>query len=211
MMTHVCYTEGMTTLMKPPKIERKKITDFTPDAQNANLGSERGSRMLDDSLASVGLGRSIVVDKAGRVIGGNKTQEAAVERGFEDAIVVHTDGDTLVVVQRDDLDLADVDPNNKARRMAYLDNRVSQVSLTWDAQQIAADIEAGMELGYAFSEDELAAIAGSSAGNEHRQSEMNVIGGMIYKIVITCNDEHQQTELLERFDNEGLTCQALIS
>lgn len=183
MMTHVCYTEGMTTLMKPPKIERKKITDFTPDAQNANLGSERGSRMLDDSLASVGLGRSIVVDKAGRVIGGNKTQEAAVERGFEDAIVVHTDGDTLVVVQRDDLDLADGDPNNKARRMAYLDNRTSEVSLTWDAQQIAADIEAGMELGYAFSEDELAAIAGGVIPDGFKEYDESAANDVEY---ITC-------------------------
>lgn len=41
--------------------------------------------------------------------------------------------------------------------------------------------------------------------------ETNVVGGMMYKIIISCTDEHHQTELLERFDSEGLECQALIS
>ena len=46
-----------------PKIERKRLVDLTPDPSNANLGTERGLRMLDDSLSEVGLGRSIVTDK----------------------------------------------------------------------------------------------------------------------------------------------------
>lgn len=37
------------------------------------------------------------------------------------------------------------------------------------------------------------------------------IEGMTYKVVITCENETQQLELLERFESEGLSCQALIS
>lgn len=143
-----------------PKVEQRKITEFQPDPHNANAGSERGLRILDDSVSEVGLGRSIVTDKNGVIIGGNKTQERAVDHGFEDAIVVHSTGEQLVIVQRDDLDLSDPDPNNKARKLAYFDNRAGELGLVWDAQQIAADIEAGMDLSYAFSEDELAAIVG---------------------------------------------------
>ena len=147
----------MATSSKPV-IERKKIRDLTPDPSNANAGTERGLSMLDDSLSVVGLGRSIVTDRHGIIIGGNKTTERALDRGFENAIVVHTHGDELVVVQRDDLDLRDPDPNNAARRMAYYDNRVAQVDLDWNAEQLLADANAGFDFEHLFSEGELAAL-----------------------------------------------------
>lgn len=136
------------------KIEHRKIEEFTTDPRNANLGSERGLRVLDDSIAETGLGRSIVVDKNGVVIGGNKTTERSIDRGFNDAVVVHTDGKQLVIVQRDDLDLSDTDPNNPARKLAYYDNVASQ-HLAWDANQIAADVEAGVDLSHMFTNGEL--------------------------------------------------------
>lgn len=136
-------------------IERKKITEFQQDISNANTGTERGLRMLDDSIAETGLGRSIVVDKDGRIIGGNKTQERAVDSGFEDAIIVHTTGDKLVVVQRDDLDLSDPDPNNPARKLAYYDNRVAQLDLNWNPEQLLADTESGLNLDSMFRRDEI--------------------------------------------------------
>lgn len=138
-----------------PRIERKKIAELTPDPNNANLGTERGLQMLDDSLSLVGLGRSIVTDKNGIIIGGNKTTERAIDRGFEDAIVVHTRGDELVVVQRDDLDLASDDPNNPARKMAFFDNRVASVDLQWDVEQLLADVNAGFDFSRMFSSTEL--------------------------------------------------------
>lgn len=138
-----------------PKVETRKITDFTPDPSNANAGTERGLRSLDDSLAELGLGRSIVVDKNGVIIGGNKTAERSIDRGFEDAIVVHSTGDQLVVVQRDDLDLMDDDPNNKARRLAYRDNRVAELDLQWSPEQLLADVNAGFNFNGIFNPDEL--------------------------------------------------------
>lgn len=142
------------------KVETRKITDFRPDPSNANQGTERGLRILDNSLAEVGLGRSAVADKNGILIAGNKTQERSVDSGFEDAIVVHTTGKQLVVVQRDDLDLLDDNPNNPARRMAYYDNVTSQ-HMAWDAAQIAADVEAGVNLDAMFTPNELADITGT--------------------------------------------------
>ena len=133
-------------MTRKPQVEQTKIAELTPDPQNANLGTERGLRALDDSLASVGLGRSVVTDKHGRIIAGNKTVERATDRGFEDAIVVHTDGKQLVVVQRDDLDLADADPNNDARKLAFYDNRVAELDLSWSPEQLQADKEAGVEI-----------------------------------------------------------------
>jgi hypothetical protein len=141
--------------------EHRKITDFTPDPANANKGTERGLRALDDSLAEVGLGRSIVVDRNGYVIAGNKTQETAVDRGFEDALVVHTTGDQLVVVQRDDLDLLAAD-DTRARKLAYYDNRAGQLDLEWNAEQLIADMQSGLDLSGLFLEWELDTLIGKA-------------------------------------------------
>ncbi len=133
----------------------RSIDDLTPDARNANLGTERGRYMLEQSIREVGAGRSIVVDAEGCVIAGNKTLEVAEALGLP-IEVVRTDGTRLVVVQRDDLDLANGD--DKARRLAYFDNRSGQVGLEWDAAQMVADLELGLNLDDMFIDGEMAAI-----------------------------------------------------
>jgi|SRR5882672_11248334 len=169
--------------MPDPKIERRKIVDLTPDPSNANLGSERGLRMLDDSLSEVGLGRGIVADKNGVVLGGNKTLDRAVDRGFEDAIFVHTTGDQLVVTVRDDLDAGALD-DPRARKLALYDNRVAEVDLAWSAEQLLADLNAGTDLSALWREDELDALLASvrtpdfgpgSEGDQARLDEKNAI------------------------------------
>jgi len=75
---------------------------------------------------------------------------------MDDVIVVETTGDKLVAVKRIDLDLAD--DSTAARELAYADNRVAQVGLEWDAEVILADINAGVEIGDFFREEELAEI-----------------------------------------------------
>lgn len=148
-----------------PKIERKKITEFMPDQANANAGTQRGMRMLDDSIEEVGLGRSVVADRHGNIIGGNKTQEIAVQRGLEDVIVVHTTGNELVVVQRDDLDLYEDDPNNRARRMAYWDNLVADRNMLLDPEQLQLDYDAGFDFGKMFYDKELLALLPAETPN----------------------------------------------
>lgn len=144
------------------------IADLTPDPTNANKGTERGRYMVEASLRETGAGRSIVADKAGRVIAGNKTLEAWAEIGGE-IQVVRTDGKKLVVVQRDDLDLAD--EIGAARKLAYFDNRSQETSLSWDAEQILADIESGLDLSAMFFENELDDIIMSNEQTEIQDVE----------------------------------------
>jgi len=122
------------------------------DPHNANKGTDRGRKMVRESLEETGAGRSIVVDKDGRVIAGNKTFEAWQENGGE-VEVVRTDGTKLVVVQRDDLDLDHLD--GKARKLAYLDNRSSEVGLAWDIKEVLASIDAGLDLDGLWNQDEI--------------------------------------------------------
>jgi hypothetical protein len=105
-----------------------KVADLTPDAQNAHKGTERGGAMIEDSLRRFGAGRSIVIDKHGNVIAGNKTLEHAGSIGMENVIVVQTDGSKIVAVQRMDLDLK---KDARAKELAVADNRTGQVSLEW--------------------------------------------------------------------------------
>jgi DNA modification methylase len=140
-------------------IQHLKITDLIPDNQNANTGTERGLRALDDSLAQYGAGRSVLLDNARRVIAGNKTVERAIDQGFEDILIVRTDGSQLVAVQRTDLDLTD--DENPARALAYADNRVGELDLAWDAERLLADLNAGLELPSSIFQDyELAELLG---------------------------------------------------
>lgn len=130
------------------------LADLTPDARNANRGTARGRALLEHSLRQYGAGRSVLADKHGTLIAGNKTIDVAAELGLP-IRTVETDGRELVVVQRTDLDLA-IDP--AARELAYADNRVGQVSLDWELAQISADVDAGVDLSALWSEDELAVL-----------------------------------------------------
>jgi DNA modification methylase len=105
----------------------KSITDLRLDNKNANLGTDRGRKMIAESLAKYGAGRSILIDRSGRVIAGNKTLEAIKKKGGR-IRVVETDGKELVVVQRTDLDL----DSKKARELAIADNRTSEINLDWN-------------------------------------------------------------------------------
>jgi DNA modification methylase len=116
------------------QITNGKIADLTQDPQNANKGTQVGQGLLEDSLRSLGAGRSIVLDRNGVIIAGNKTAQKAFEIGLEDVIIVRTDGHQLVAVQRTDLDL-ETDP--RAKRLALADNRVAQVDLEWDVEVLA--------------------------------------------------------------------------
>lgn len=136
-----------------PEIEN--LEDLTPDPRNTNEGTERGQYMLEHSLEQFGAGRSVVVDKEGRIIAGNKTVLAAAEKGFKTK-VVQTDGCELVVVQRTDLDLLGED--ERARLLAYADNRSSEVGLAWDAEAVVLDLESGLDLSDLFRDDELEEI-----------------------------------------------------
>jgi DNA modification methylase len=130
--------------------------DLTFDKNNANKGTERGRELLEQSVTELGAGRAILSDKHGKVIAGNKTLAAARKAGLK-VRIVPTRRDELIVVQREDLDLDD--GSGEARRLAYLDNRVAELDLAWDAQVIAEDAAAGMDFdALGFLDKELQAL-----------------------------------------------------
>lgn len=143
----------------------KALGDLTPDRQNANRGTKRGLYVVGRSLQETGAGRSVLADKDGELIAGNKTVEAWADMGGA-VKVVETDGNTLVVVQRVDLDLDSDDPEvrKRSRLAAYYDNRANEVGLAWDAEVVAQDIQDGLDLGVMFFDGEIDAILESMPG-----------------------------------------------
>lgn len=101
------------------RITAARTVDLQADDRNANRGTARGRKAVAKSLQDYGAGRSVLIDRDGRLIAGNKTVAQASAIGIDDVIVFRTDGTKLVAVQRTDLSLDDP----KARALAIADNR----------------------------------------------------------------------------------------
>lgn len=186
-----------------------KLKQLKLDKRNANKGTDKGRDALVHSLRSYGAGRSILLDKKGRVIAGNKTVQQAIDAGFneKDLIIVKTDGSKIVAVQRVDLDL---ERDSKAKALAIADNRVSELDLEWDPA-VLAQITKEADLSALFSESDLKKLIGDDAakkgGGPARKMDMT----MTYSVIVDCSTEGQQEKLLERLEKEGFSCRLLIS
>lgn len=145
----------MTKKNHPPK----KISELKFDTDNANKGTARGRSLLEKSLQRCGFGRSVLLDKNNRIIAGNKTIETAGETGFENMRVIDTDGKEIIAVRRKDLDLL---KDQKARELAILDNRVSELDIDWNFEVLEKIQNDGIDLSKnGFSNEEFIALSGS--------------------------------------------------
>lgn len=102
----------------------------------------------------------------------------------------------------------DLDPA-EAHLLALADNKLNEV-----AEWIPADV-ASILSEYSLEDAELAGFDSSAIdalanelGAEDAPSEL---GGLLYKVVVECDDEQQQAEILQRLEAEGFKCQPLIS
>ena len=116
------------------------IEELAQDQRNFNKGTEQGQELMERSFKEMGAGRSILIDKNGNIIAGNKSQKAAIAAGIKKVRVIETTGDELVAVKRTDVDI----DSAEGRKMAYLDNLTTQVNLTWDQTELEA-VQADVE------------------------------------------------------------------
>lgn len=173
-------------MSEPPKVYEQDLTEFKADPANPNKGNKRGRAVLDSSIKELGAGRSIVADKDGTIVAGNKTRDALIAAGHTKAVIVEVSGDTPVVVKRTDMDMED--PTGTARRYAFTDNRVGQLSLTWDDDQILKGIQAGMDLSQLWDTTELEAVQGDhneqTKTNEREQTRVASANKLQEKFIV---------------------------
>lgn len=96
-----------------------------PDPDNARQHNPRNIGVIEDSMQTDGVGRSIFVDQNNVTVAGAGALEAAQQAGIKRAAIIETDGDTLVVVKRT------LTPEQRTR-LALADNRATDLS-TFDA------------------------------------------------------------------------------
>lgn len=118
----------MTKEQTDSKEQVVDIDSLRQDKHNFNRGTEEGQQLMERSFKELGAGRSILLDREGNIIAGNKSQEAARKAGIKRVRIVETTGDELVAVKRTDIDIN----SKEGREMALLDNLTTQVNLNWD-------------------------------------------------------------------------------
>ncbi len=174
------------------------INDLIKDDKNANRGTPKVRKLLSASLKKLGAGRSIVIDRDGRIIAGNKTVESAKAAGLEDVIVVESDGKKIVAVQRTDISLDDA----AGRELAIADNRVAELDLKWDAA-VLEGLSAEIDLKPFWSPDQLDRMFGTA-----ERETMDDLSIQL-SVIVSCKDEPQQAELLTELESRGFTCKLM--
>lgn len=111
------------------------MTALHPDPQNANQHTQRGQRIVTESMQKNKFGRPGLAAKDGEVLAGNlSVTEVAADLGAEEVILVYTDGSRPIVHVR-----TDVEPGSpEAVALALADNRASEVSLNWSTDILEA-------------------------------------------------------------------------
>lgn len=108
------------------------IETLVQDDHNFNKGTEAGRELMERSFKQLGAGRSILIDKDGHIIAGNKSQQAAIAAGIKKVRIIETQGDELVAVKRTDLSL----DSKEGRELALADNLTTQINLQWDEAEL---------------------------------------------------------------------------
>ncbi len=133
------------------------LSAFKPATENANKHTIRGLAQLDKSMQEDGWVAPITVAADGETLDGSARLERAFDVFDNEALVVEHDGKKPVVMVRTDIPNA---KTNHAKRIAVRANRIAEIDLEWDAAQLFADMESGLDLSGLFDEDELAAVLG---------------------------------------------------
>lgn len=96
----------------------------------------------------------------------------------------------------------------QCRAFALLDNRIP-MNAGWDAEKLASELmrvrsDGGDPLALGFSKGDLAKL--SEATTTAPQ-----LGGLTFSIIVRCDGEQHQGEVLAALERQGLKCEAMIS
>lgn len=107
------------------------FNDLKQDTLNFNKGTFEGGVLMEQSLSRLKAGRSILIDKDGNILAGNKTAEVAERLGLK-LRIIESDGTDLIAVKRTDVDI----DSKEGRLLALADNITAQINLAWNEENI---------------------------------------------------------------------------
>ena len=186
---------GIIAIMS--NVKKAKLSELVPDNKNFNKHTEYGMHLLEKSISEFGLGRSIVVDKNNRIIGGNGVVETASNLQLDDCIIVPTDGKTLVVVKREDIDI----DSKIGRGLCLADNATGKANLAWDDAVIA-------ELSDQYNIDvEDWGIPTFVEDDEEDQPDDDDKEEIPVHLIVRCNDVAKLPLLFSELQDRGFVCE----
>lgn len=177
------------------------------DPSNARIHDQRNKAAIAASIDRHGFLGAVVVEKGtGRILAGNERTQQALAAGMTEGVVVKYDPQRQVPVIMADLDGAEAD------RFALTDNRTAELA-DWDEDVLKTALAAiGEEGREALTVEKLWTRAElKSLLTTSERAAPDVISSAYngtFAILVTCDDERHQRELLERMTDEGLNVRA---
>ena len=171
-------------------VEHVPIASLGEDPANLRKHPERNLETIKNSLRRFGQQKPIVVDATNTVRAGNGTLAAARALGWETIAVVRS---ALAATE--------------LTAYAIADNRTAELA-EWDTAALASTLMDPQIGDVGFLNAEIEALSGKPLDDAPAPAEP--LPAEKWMIVVTCDDEANQAELLERFAAEGLTCKALM-
>ena len=113
-----------------------KLTDIRPQRVNLNDHTPRGLADLERSLQKDGWIGAISVAANNETFDGSARIEVGANCGFDDAIIIDSDGTKPIIVRRTDIPHAD---DERARRLGIAANRIAELNLHWNAEALLAE------------------------------------------------------------------------
>jgi ParB-like chromosome segregation protein Spo0J len=177
------------------KIILRRLDELIPFAKNSRKHSERQIAQIAASIREFGFTAPILTDAAGNIVAGHGRVLAARKLGLVKIPTI------------------DVSYMSAAQRRAYViaDNKLA-LNATWDDQMLAVELAdlgaAGFDLGLVgFSAGELKGlgIGGMVAGDAPHEDVPGT-----WAVVVECEDEEDQVELITRLEAEGRKCKGAI-
>jgi ParB-like chromosome segregation protein Spo0J len=184
------------------KIQKWNIKRLVPYARNARKIPQSAVDKVAASLKEFGWQQPIVVDAAGVIIAGHTRYQAALKLEMKEVPVHVATG----------LNPAQV----KAYRL--MDNRSHQEA-SWDVALIAPELEELAAMGYeelTLTGFDLAEVEKFMLGTDGlaKQEEAPDQSAQLkeqFQVIVTCDSETAQANLLDRLAAEGFECRALVS
>lgn len=177
------------------QVEQRPIGSLKRADRNARRHSKAQVRQIADSMQRWGWTMPLLIDTDDVIIAGHGRIEAAISLGFDVAPCMIARGWT----------------DEQKRAYALADNKLG-LNSTWDDELLRAELTDLMkvtgidEIGFSAKEVEsLIGITAAGAGASQLSDDLQ------HRVIVECDDEQHQGELLERFAREGLKCRALIS
>lgn len=175
--------------MTTQKYELVELSELRTHPHNPRQGDVD---LIAHSIDVNGFYGSIIAQRStGYVLAGNHRLLAAQQRQLDKVPVIWLDID-----------------DDAARRILLVDNRANDLA-TYDEDRL---IELLRELdgeldGTGYTDDDLAKMLneGSTSDDDDMQ-----LGNETLSIIVECDSEQQQSDLLERFEAEGLSCRPLM-